>query len=77
MTQPLRSDAKSADLSADEATLREAILARLTYARGRNVETASLNDWYQATAFAVRDRLVDIWHPTRRETKRQKKKRVY
>jgi starch phosphorylase len=77
MTQPLRSHETSVDLSADEATLRESILARLTYARGRNAETASLNDWYQATALAMRDRLVDIWHPTRREAKRQKKKRVY
>jgi starch phosphorylase len=60
-----------------ENELRDAILAKLTYVLGRNKETATDNDWFQATALAVRDRLVDIWMTSRAETKRLKKKRVY
>ena len=36
--------------------LREAILAKLTYAVGRDVAHAHDHDWYVATALAVRDR---------------------
>jgi starch phosphorylase len=77
MQQTKRHPVSPTPLTADETALREAILAKLTYVRGKNTETASANDWYQATALAIRDRLVDIWVATRRETKRQKKKRVY
>ncbi|HEY4141885.1 MAG TPA: glycogen/starch/alpha-glucan phosphorylase [Pseudolabrys sp.] len=62
---------------ANEVALRDAILAKLTYVVGKQVDTASPHDWYCATALAVRDRIVDIWSASRRETKRQHKKRVY
>src|SRR6185437_9023544 len=62
---------------ADEAQLRDAIRAKLTCELGKITDTASDYDWYQATALAVRDRIVSIWLETRAETKRQKKKRVY
>ena len=62
---------------AGEAELRDTIQAKLIYALGATPETASDNDWYRATALALRDRLVDIWLKSRSETKRQKKKRVY
>ena len=62
---------------ADEAQLRDAIRAKLTCELGKITDTASDYDWYQATALAVRDRIVNIWLETRAETKRQKKKRVY
>ena len=61
----------------DEAELRDAIQAKLTYALGKTREAATDADWYQATALAVRDRVINILMQTRAETKRQKKKRVY
>ncbi len=65
------------DPHGDEAKLRDAIQSKLTYDLGKSFNSATDNDWYQATALAVRDRLVDIWMASRRETKRAKKKRVY
>jgi starch phosphorylase len=62
---------------ADETALRDAIGAKLTYVIGKNTDTATPHDWYCATALAVRDRIVDIWSASKRETKRQHKKRVY
>ena len=57
--------------------LRDAIESKLTYSLGKSFRSATDNDWYQATALAIRDRLIDIWMTSRRETKRLKKKRVY
>src|ERR1035437_6081718 len=65
------------DCHASEIQLRDAIQSKLIYALGKSSESATSNDWYQATALAVRDRVVDIWRETRAETKRLKKKRVY
>jgi starch phosphorylase len=62
---------------ADETALRGAIVAKLTYVVGKHVDAATPHDWYCATALAVRDRIVDIWSASRRETKRLQKKRVY
>jgi starch phosphorylase len=68
-------DAQS--VSEEEAALRDAIHAKLTYSLGKSFKSATDNDWFHATALAVRDRLVDIWMASRTETKRLKKKRVY
>ena len=72
--KPLRS---AQDHLTDEAGLREAIEAKLTYVVGKRRDAASDHDWYQATVLAIRDRIVDIWMQSRAETKRQHKKRVY
>jgi glycogen phosphorylase len=61
----------------DEAELREAILAKLSYAVGKTRDAATDADWYQATVLAVRDRVIAIFLRSRAETRRQKKKRVY
>jgi len=61
----------------DEAELREAFLAKLTYALGKTGEAASDADWYQATALALRDRVIKIFLHSRAETRRHTKKRVY
>ena len=61
----------------DEAELRQAILAKLTYVLGKTREAACDADWYQATALAVRDRVINTFLQSRAETKRLKKKRVY
>ena len=73
--QPAQTPLPDPDSPAGE--LRTAILAKLTYVLGKKQDTATDYEWYQATALAVRDRLVDIWMATRKETKLKKKKRVY
>ncbi len=72
-----RSSPAELDPHSDAAKLREAIETKLTYVLGKTAENASDNDWYQATVLAVRDRIVDVWMDVRKQTKRQKKKRVY
>ena len=43
------------------STLREAITDRLLYSLGKDRLTATPRDWYLATAFAVRDRMMPQW----------------
>jgi len=57
--------------------LRQAILDKLTYAVGREAGSARDHDWFVATALAVRDRIVDRWTASNRETDEGKRKRVY
>ena len=79
MSQPQHQTASAPlpDPNTPAGELRAAILAKLTYVLGKNSDTATDYEWYQATALAVRDRLVDIWMATRKETRLKKKKRVY
>jgi glycogen phosphorylase len=57
--------------------LRAAILAKLTYAVGKDAAHAHDHDWYVATALAVRDQAVDRWINTTREVHAKGQKRVY
>lgn len=41
--------------------LRQSILDNLTFQLGRTPEQASLNDWYSAVSYTVRDRLMKNW----------------
>ncbi len=41
--------------------LRESVLNRLTYTIGKDPSAANVRDWFLATAFAVRDCIVDRW----------------
>jgi starch phosphorylase len=59
------------------AELRDAILDKLTYAVGREVGSARDHDWFVATALAVRDRIVDRWTASTRDTDSGRRKRVY
>ncbi len=45
-------------------TLAQALLENLYYVQGRNPELATLNDWYMALAYTVRDRLIHGWLET-------------
>ena len=65
-------ESRPADLS-----LRETIRSRLVYSLGRTVAEANLQDWYCATALAVRDRVVDRWLDVRGDNRATGKKRVY
>ncbi|MDB5591265.1 glycogen/starch/alpha-glucan phosphorylase [Enterovirga sp.] len=57
--------------------MREAILGKIRYAAGRDVEAARDHDWYLATALAVRDRIVDIWLDSIRRTTADQKQVAY
>jgi len=72
LKQPSPASNESAELA-----LREAILSKLTYELGKTRENAGDYDWYQATALAVRDRIVDAWMASRADAERNQKKRVY
>jgi len=56
---------------------RTRIVAKLVYQVGKDPEHAEPHDWYMATAMAVRDRIVDEWIPSTRQTYAQSSKRVY
>ncbi|MBV9555979.1 MAG: glycogen/starch/alpha-glucan phosphorylase, partial [Pseudolabrys sp.] len=63
--------------SAAHGTLRHAIESRLVYSLGRKVSEANIQDWYVATALAVRDRIVERWLSVRDTNRSGRKKRVY
>ncbi len=64
-------------LANDVASLKLSIANKLIYAVGKDPAAAQPNDWLQATALAVRDRLVERWMKTTRAQYRQDAKRVY
>ena len=61
----------------DVATLRRAVVAKLTYSVGKDPIVASDRDWFVAVALAVRDRMVERWFPSTRASYAQGRKRVY
>jgi starch phosphorylase len=61
----------------DSDVVRDAILAKLTYAVGKNPVVASKRDWFVATVLAVRDRIVERWMASTQATYAAKSKRVY
>ena len=61
----------------DSSALKEAILAKLVYSVGKDIQTATDHDWFFATALAVRDTMVDRWMDNTREIYRSDRKRVY
>ena len=61
----------------DVASLRRAVVAKLTYAVGKDPIVASDRDWFVATALTVRDKIVERWMPSTRATYVKGRKRVY
>jgi glycogen phosphorylase len=57
--------------------LRQLIVAKLTYATGRDPLAATDRDWFVAAALAVRDRIVDRWLSSTRNDWDNNRKRVY
>jgi glycogen phosphorylase len=57
--------------------LRDAILGKLKYSVGKDPATAQLRDWFVATAYALRDQVIDRWIATRRRINDERRKRVY
>ncbi len=63
--------------SSRTAEFKEAIGSKLLYIVGKDPAHASVHDWYIATALAVRDRIVDRWIDTTRQTYSHAEKRIY
>lgn len=63
--------------SAEVAAFRAAVLAKLTYAVGKDPEHAFDHDWFEAIALAARDHMVDHWMDHTRQAYRRSQKRVY
>jgi glycogen phosphorylase len=74
-------DAPTADAKCtgaiDALAMRASILGKLTYTVGQDPGHATEHDWFMATAFAVRDRIIDRWVEATRRTYRDGRKRVY
>src|ERR1700678_3001179 len=71
------SDARAvAPTARNQVTLRLDIIAKLTYAVGKDPVLATERDWFVATALAVRDRIVDRWMTSTRATYIDGRKRV-
>jgi starch phosphorylase len=68
---------RSAASVAAPASLRSTIESRLIYSLGRTLAEANEQDWYVATALAVRDRIVERWLDVRNANRQNKRKRVY
>ncbi len=63
--------------STEPDVLAAEIIDRLTYSVGKDRSVANNNDWLQATILVTRDRTIDQWMESTRETYRTEGKRVY
>ena len=59
------------------AEIKAAILAKLTYAVGKDRVVAKHHDWLAATILALRDKIIDKWMASTRDSYQAKTKRVY
>jgi starch phosphorylase len=76
--QPIVYDAPMPEPRATNVEAIQAeILARLIYSVGKDPIVARPHDWLAATILAVRDRIMDRWMESSRETWRTSHKRVY
>ncbi|HEY9009917.1 MAG TPA: glycogen/starch/alpha-glucan phosphorylase [Devosia sp.] len=76
--KPIVYDAPTPEPRARTAeALQAEILERLTYSVGKDPIVARPHDWLKATILAVRDRIIDQWMESSRETWRTSDKRVY
>ena len=64
-------------LDRDRTSLRQSISHRLVYSIGKDPINATTRDWFHATAYAVREHLIERWMETMRSYYRSDAKRVY
>ena len=64
-------------LGCDRESLRRSLSTHLVYALGKDPITATTRDWFNTTAYAVRERLIERWMETMRSYYRSDAKRVY
>ncbi len=61
----------------DRTALQHDVVERVTYQVGKNPEKATSRDWFNATAYVVRDHMVDKWMKTAQQHYKEDVKRVY
>src|ERR1700690_1392437 len=61
----------------DRGSLKHSFANRLIYSLGKDPITATHRDWFDTTAYAVRERLIERWMETMRSYYRSDAKRVY
>src|SRR5918999_1981017 len=61
----------------DLAAFKSAVLAKLALAVGKDAGFATDRDWFVATAYAIRDRIIHRWLSAERESNAKGEKRVY
>ena len=61
----------------DVDVLRQEIVAKLAYSIGKDPIVAKDHDWLFAAILVVRDRVIDSWMASTRESYRVGRKRVY
>jgi starch phosphorylase len=67
----------STEEAATVAALKEEVLRRLTITVCKDSSTASLRDWFIATALGTRDRLAASWLASTKRNYREDRRRVY
>ena len=72
-----KSAAEQENICSENATIKHSVVERLTYFVGKSPATATGRDWFNATAYVVRDHMVDKWITTSRNYYRNDVKRVY
>lgn len=70
-------EADQENICCDNTTIKHDVVERLTYMVGKNPAIATVRDWFNATAYVVRDHMVDHWMKTSRNYYRNDVKRVY
>src|SRR5579862_1268136 len=64
-------------LGQDRESLRRSLANRLVYSMGKDPINATTRDWFNTTAYAVRERLIERWMATMRSYYHSDTKRVY
>lgn len=65
------------DIGMDKDTLKVSILNHLRYTLARHPESAKKDEWWLATSYAVRDRILDRFMKTQRAHNEKKVRRAY
>jgi starch phosphorylase len=68
---------KYVKLGEDRRSLEISLANRLIYSMGKDPVSATTRDWFNTTAYVVRERLVERWIETMRAYRRADAKRVY
>jgi glycogen phosphorylase len=64
-------------LGEDRESLQRSLSNRLVYSMGKDPAMATTRDWFNTTAYTVRERLIERWMETMRSYHRHDTKRVY
>jgi starch phosphorylase len=76
MTNTVHQPSENTRTATSVAALRRDLLDHLHFTQARVPEIATLNDWYMALAYTVRDRLLDSWVKSLRDLREQNLKIV-